>query len=299
VLVLGASAGAGQLVGYLRGALATAAAGGDARAALAVGLRQAVALLALPLGLALVVTVVAGVAQTGGLFTLTPVRLDAGRLRPSLRRLLDGPTIVEVGKAAARAAIVFGLAALTVWPLLRPLGALAGASAGRVLAAAGVLAAALGWRLVAAGLVFGALDLVWQRHRHRLSLRMTRDEVARERRHQEGDPRQRAERQRLHRALAEQRSLADVRKADFVVVGPHAAVALRHQGLPVPVVVASGQRVLASQIQELARGASVPTFHDSELAQALLGVAEDAEIPEVLYDPLARIVKVLLEGRPR
>jgi flagellar biosynthesis protein FlhB len=299
VLVLGAAAGAGQLVVYLRGALATAAAGGAPGRALAAGLTQGAALLALPLGLAAVAVVVAGVAQTGGLFTLTPLRFDAARLRPSVRRLLDGPTFLDAAKGMAKGAIVFGVAALTVLPLVRPLGALAGASAGRVLAAAGVLAAALGWRLVGTGLVFGALDRLWQRHRHRLSLRMTRDEVQRERRNQEGDPRHRAERQRLHRALVAQRSLADVRRADFVVVGPHQAVALRYQGLAVPIVIARGQRVLAAEIKDLARGASLPTFFEAELADALQAVAEDGEIPEALYEPVAQIVKALLEGQPR
>src|SRR4030095_10024043 len=53
VLLAAAAAGAGQLVGYLRGVFAGAAAGGGAQAALGAGLRQGVALLALPLGLVL------------------------------------------------------------------------------------------------------------------------------------------------------------------------------------------------------------------------------------------------------
>jgi type III secretion protein U len=299
VLLAGASAGAGQLAGYLRVTLATAAAGGGARAALGLGLRQAVALLALPLGMVLAATVVTGVAQTGGLFTLTPVRLDAGRLRPSARRLLDGATFLEAGKGAFEAAVLAGLAALIVLPLARPLAGLAGASAGRVLAAAGALAAALAWPLVAVGLLFGALDLVWRRHRHRVSLRMTRDEAARERRQDEGDPRHRAERQRIHRALVEERALADVGQADFLVVGPRLAVALRHRERPVPIVMARGQGVRAARIEELARSASVPTFHDPDLARSLAALAEDTEIPEALYEPIARIVKVLLEGQGR
>jgi flagellar biosynthesis protein FlhB len=299
VLVAAASAGAGQLIGYLRAALTSAARGGDAGAALATGLRQAVALLALPLGLGLVATVVAGVAQTGGLFTLAPVRPDCGRLAPALGRLLDGATFLEAGKGAAKAAVLLGLGALTLMPLAGPLAALAGASAGRVLAAAGVLAAALGWRLVTASVVFGALDLVWQRHRHRRGLRMTREEAARERRQQEGDPRHRAERQRLHRSLSQQGGVEDVRQADFVVSGDDHAVALRHRELPVPVVIAAGERLLAARIKELARSSSLPIFPDPGLARALAAVPEGAEIPEALYEPIARIVKVLLEGSRR
>ena len=72
-------------------------------------------------------------------------------------------------------------------------------------------------------------DYLLVRRRHRRGLRMTREEVKREAKESEGDPSHRAERQRLHRELLEQRMVAEVRKADFVVVNPdHIAVALRY-----------------------------------------------------------------------
>jgi flagellar biosynthetic protein FlhB len=296
VLVLGGGAGAGRLAAYVRAAWAAAPRGSSARDALALGLAQAAALLALPLGLALVAAVAAGLAQTGGLFTVTPLRLDPGRLRG---RLPGAAAWLEAGRGVVEAAVLLGLAALTVLPLARPLSALAGAPAARVLVAAGVVAAALGWRLVAAGLVFGAVDLVWQRHRHRQSLRMTRAEVERERRQHEGDPRVRAERQRLHRASVEQHLPADVRQSSFVIAGPDRAVALRHDDAGAPVVVAQGQRLLAAHILELAGQAGVPVFTDEPLAAALATVDTGQEIPEALYPPVAQIVKVMLEGSRR
>jgi flagellar biosynthesis protein FlhB len=163
------------------------------------------------------------------------------------------------------------------------------------------VAAALGWRLVTAALLFGALDLVWQRHRHRQALRMTRHEVERERRQHEGDPRLRAERQRLHRAGLAQPPLDVVRQASFVIVGHHQAVALRYDRddrSSAPVVLARGERLVAARLQELARQAGVPSFFDPGLAAALFAVEEEAEIPVALYEPVAQIVKVMLEGSP-
>jgi len=294
-LLLGASAGAGRLVAYLRVALGSAATGTSARQALGLGLGQAAALLALPLGLALVATVAAGLAQTGGLFTVAPLRLDPARLRGSLFR---GTALLDAGRGVVEAAVLLGLAALTVLPLVRPLAALAGAPAGRVLTAIGAVAAALGWRLVAAAVLFGAVDLVWQRHRHRQALRMTRAEMERERRQHEGDPRLRALRQRLHQAQLAQPSLADVRQAGFVITGDRQAVALRYDG-GAPVVLARAQRLLAARIEALAREAGVPVFFDAPLAAALFTVDEGQEIPEAFYEPVAQIVKVMLEGAPR
>jgi flagellar biosynthetic protein FlhB len=125
---------------------------------------------------------------------------------------------------------------------------------------------------------------------------MTRAEVRREHRETEGDPRHKAERQRLHRELAEQRMLADVRKADFVVVNPdHVAIALQYdrQGDAAPLVLAKGERLLAEKIKEVAREAGVPIFRDVNLAHALHELEEGDEIPEALYEAVAEILRVV------
>jgi flagellar biosynthesis protein FlhB len=295
VLALGGAAGIGQLIGYLRGALATAGAGGSTGAALHAGLKQGLSLLALPLGIALFAIVVAGVAQTGGLVTLVPLRFQAGRVAPSLGRVFGGAALARVVKGMANVLVLAGIVVLSARPWLRPLGSLVGASAGRVLRVAGAMATALGWRLLVAALALGALDLIWLRQRHRRSLRMTRDEVERERKHHEGDPRHKAARLHLYRELAEQRLLSEVASADFLVVGPQRATALRQVADSAPVVVASGARLVAAQIKELARKAAVPTFHDPALAGALGAVEEGSAIPEELYTAVAEIVKVILQ----
>jgi flagellar biosynthesis protein FlhB len=90
----------------------------------------------------------------------------------------------------------------------------------------GALSARLAERVALVALALGAADYLMVRRRHLAGQRMTREEVKREYKESEGDPSHRAERQRLHRELMEQRMVAEVRKADFVVVNPdHIAVA--------------------------------------------------------------------------
>jgi flagellar biosynthesis protein FlhB len=132
---------------------------------------------------------------------------------------------------------------------------------------------------------------------------MTRDEVKREAKESEGDPSHRAERQRLHREILEQRMVAEVRKADFVVVNPdHIAVALRYDrdGEGAPVVVASGERLVAERIKEVARQAGVPIFRDVTLARSLRDVPEGEEIPVALYEAVAEVLRVVygMEAAP-
>src|SRR5205814_9398656 len=112
----------------------------------------------------------------------------------------------------------------------------------------------------------------------------------------EGDPSHRAERQRLHRELAEQRMVAEVRKADFVVVNPdHIAVALRYDrdGEAAPVIVARGERLVAERIKQVAREAGVPIFRDVTLARSLRDLPEGSEIPAALYEAVAEILRVV------
>jgi flagellar biosynthetic protein FlhB len=90
--------------------------------------------------------------------------------------------------------------------------------------------------------------------------------------------------------------VADVRKADFVVVNPdHIAVALRYdrETQAAPVVVAKGERLLAEQIKQVAREAGVPIFRDVSLARALRDVQDGDEIPEALFEAVAEIVRTV------
>jgi type III secretion protein U len=78
---------------------------------------------------------------------------------------------------------------------------LAGAPAAGVLAALGRLALELAGALALATVALGAADFALRWGRHRRALRMTRDELRRERKEAEGDPVHRAERRRRHREV--------------------------------------------------------------------------------------------------
>ena len=90
--------------------------------------------------------------------------------------------------------------------------------------------------------------------------------------------------------------VAEVRKADFVVVNPdHIAVALRYDrdGDAAPVVIASGERLLAERIKQVAREAGVPIFRDVTLARSLRGLPEGEEIPAALYEAVAEVLRMV------
>ncbi|MES1208565.1 MAG: EscU/YscU/HrcU family type III secretion system export apparatus switch protein, partial [Pseudomonadota bacterium] len=302
-VLVGGGATTARLLATFRGAFAAAAAGeATATPALAAGLATLVQTLAPPLGAAFVAAVLIGLLQTRGLVAAGAVGPRLSRLSPveALRRLLSGAAAFELGKGLVKAGLVAALAGWTLAPHLAGLVGLAGAPAGAALAAFGALARRLAAGVALSAVILGGADLLVARRSHRRRLRMTREEVRREHKESEGDPLHRAERLRLQRELVEQRMIADVRKADFVVVNPdHIAVALRYDRTrdAAPVVVASGERLLAARIKQVAREAGVPIFQDVTLARSLRAVSEGDEIPAALYEAVAEVIRVL-QGVP-
>ena len=312
-LVVQGPASAARLTAYMRAALAAAPAeSAGVGPALAAGLAVTVRVLAAPLAAAALSALVVGLVQTGGLVALGAVRFDLARLSPAagLRRALGAPALRQVGKGLLKVAIVGTAVWFVVRPLLGGVPALAGAPVPRVAALLGVLAGRLALYVALAALVVGAADYLLARHLHVRGLRMTRDEVRRESKEAEGDPTHRAERARLHRELAEQRMVADVRSAELVVINrgqvasDQIAVALRYDkdGDGAPVVVARGERLLADRIRAAARDAGVPIFplilRDAGLARSLRGLDEGAEIPVALYEAIAELFRAVYAAAP-
>ncbi|HSM93688.1 MAG TPA: EscU/YscU/HrcU family type III secretion system export apparatus switch protein [Anaeromyxobacteraceae bacterium] len=281
-----------QLAGALRGALLSAgtpSASTDLalQTALLVLARVAAPLLLLPAAAAAAVAAL----QSGLYVSLEPLRFRAERLDPlkGLRRLLSASAVGRVALGIAKAGVALALLAAWVDRHGRSL-----AQAPRLGAAAlwrAAPLASLGLQLSLAALAFGALDLALARRRHRRALMMTRDEVRREAREDEGDPQHRAERRRLHRAALE---AGPISKATVVVVNPtHVAVALAHRRGEdeAPRLLAKATGAGAARIRSAARRAGVPVVRDVLLARALFRLAEVGdEIPEALYDATAAVL---------
>jgi type III secretion protein U len=291
-----AVAGRGMVEALSRALLATATGAGWSAdpAGLAHGTLELVVRLALPpAACALAAAALAGALQTEFAFSLAAARPRLERLDPvrGLARLADLGQVTRAALGLAKALLVLGLLGAWSADAARALAALPRAAAPGALGAAAPLLAGLALRLAATLAVLGVLDLLLERRRLHRALRMTRDEVRRELREDEGDPARRAERRRAHRALVEAGAVA---RATVVVVNPTlVAVALRHErgGAGAPVVVAKGTGPAAARVRSAARRAGVPVVKDVPLARALLRLADVGdEIPEELYDAAAALL---------
>ena len=160
--------------------------------------------------------------------------------------------------------------------------------------------------LVAGGLLLllGVLDLFVQRRRLQKDLRMTREEVKREHKEEEGDPALKAERMRLHREVLAHRMVMDVPRATCVIVNPtHVAVALRYDREDgdddaAPIVLAKGEGDVARRIVAAARAAGIPVLRNAPVARSLLACELGSTIPERLYEAVAEVLRIVLDEDP-
>jgi type III secretion protein U len=243
---------------------------------------------------ALLASGIATLAQTGGLTSWSALNPDAERLDPiaGVKRLVSVRALAELVKAAVKIGVA-GAAALSSVvehgpTILRatPSGAEAALGAGITL-----FQSALG-RAAAALLVLGACDVLLQRWLWMRDLRMTKDEVRRDMKEDEGDPHIRSARRRAHREIAAAPIRLALRSATVVVVNPtHFAAALAYAPDvdDSPRLVAKGAGAHARRIRREAERAGIPEVQNPPLARALFALDVDDHIPETLYAVVAEV----------
>lgn len=155
-------------------------------------------------------------------------------------------------------------------------------------------------------LIISLIDLIYQRFQFSKDQRMSKSDVKRERKQDEGDPMVKGRIRSIQRELAMRRMMQDVPDATVVVTNPtHFAVALRYDPVAepwraAPVVVAKGMDATAQEIKRIAGEADVPLYEDVPLARSLYAEAEiGEEVPEALYQAVAAVIQFVwqLEGR--
>ncbi|MTH80030.1 flagellar type III secretion system protein FlhB [Paracoccus aestuariivivens] len=144
------------------------------------------------------------------------------------------------------------------------------------------------------GVVFAGIDLIWKRFEFMRRHRMSRKEMQDEYKDSEGDPHFKAARRQKGIDIVMNAMLADVERADVVIVNPtHYAVALewkRGNGRA-PVCLAKGVDEVARRIRERADEHRVPIWSDPPCARALHASVEIGE--EIRSDQFAPVAAAI------
>jgi flagellar biosynthetic protein FlhB len=157
--------------------------------------------------------------------------------------------------------------------------------------------ASAGWKIclrvaVVIAVIAGA-DYGYQWWRTHRDLMMTKEEVKEEMKNSEGNPHVKAARRR-RRSTSQRKMLAEVPKADVVLVNPtHIAIALRYdrKTMKAPKIVAKGIRLNALRIREIAQKHQIPIMENKPLARLMFKHGRvGQEIPAQLYAAVAEVL---------
>ncbi len=144
-------------------------------------------------------------------------------------------------------------------------------------------------------LVLALLDLPLQRYLHAKRLRMTREDLKKEMKQNEGDPHLKQQRRERGTQITRGDMLKNVETATVVMVNPeHYAVALKWDpnSDSAPICVAKGVDHLAAKIREVATENGVPIYRDPPTARSLYRLVEiDEEIRQEHFAAVAAAIQ--------
>ncbi len=253
---------------------------------------------------ALLAAALAGLATSGWDPSSAVLVPRLARIDPlaGLRRIVSWRMLGELARSALVGGLLLGVLTAGAWTLLPSVLRLPVVPAGGGLLLLAPEAARIWVRALLLAVGLGALDLLLARRRHRRSLRMSRDEIRREHREQEGDPRHRAHRRAAHRQLLLSGRARGVKAASVVVVNPtHVAVALRWapEECDAPYLVAKGREADARAIRQEALSLGISVVRDVALARGLVQYDLGEEVPEELYRAAAVVLQLAVDREER
>jgi flagellar biosynthesis protein FlhB len=254
---------------------------------------------------AVLLAIIANVAQTGPVFSAHPLKADPSRLNPivGFQKLFTKRMLIELPKTLVKFAALTGVAAAFLWTAWPSLATLQNATVPFQAQWLAGISRGLAWRLAAVLGVIGLLDLAFTRWNFSRELRMSRREIKEELRRREGDPHVRHRIRELQREnLKQTRSISRVGDADVLITNPeHIAVALLYdrKTMAAPHILAIGKDLWAAEMKLLARQRSIPIQENRPLARLLCARgAPDRPIPAEAYVQVARVYAGIRVERP-
>lgn len=278
--------------------------GAGALAVATKGLWSAVEILALPVGAVIVAGLAAGLMQHRPVLSTESLTPKFNRISPmaGFKRIFGPQGVANFVKGLAKIGIVGTLATWLLWSEHDRFEGLVGQEPAGLVGFSLTLALKLLGGVLALHALLTIADVVWTRFSWMKRQRMTREEVKREMKEQDGNPEIKAKIRQIRQARVRKRMMAAVPTATVVITNPtHFAVALRYEpGMAAPICVAKGVDELALRIRSVATENRVAVIENPPLARALHATVEiDAEIPVEHYKAVAEVIGFVLRLKRR
>lgn len=255
------------------------------------------ALASLPIfGVLMVVGLLVNFGQVGFVLSGESLKPSFSKINPGagLKRLFSRRSVVEGLKASSKFALFSWIcfaAIASEWQAIINLGGVAPSSAA---SAIGAVLQSILTRVAVVWMIVAIADYLYQRKEVEKQLKMTKDELRREMKEQEGSPEVKSALFHQRRKLLKGGMAKTLQEADVLITNPtHFAIAIKYKRneMHAPMVLAKGQDFLALKMREIAAQHGIPIVENKPLARALYKQCEPGDfVPRDFFVPVAEVL---------
>ena len=251
------------------------------------------------------VAFIANLLQVKWKITTKPLQPKFNKLNPvsGFKRIFSKNSLVELFKSLLKLTLIGYVVYDYLKKNMPPIFQIYDLSLNQGIVLVGSLVINLGIRISLFYMLIAAADLVYQKRKFKMDMKMTKQEVKDEYKNQEGDPQIKSrQRQRMMEA-SRRRMMSNLPQADVVITNPtHFAVAIKYEPevYDAPYVVAKGADYLAQKIKDVAKENHIEIVENKPLARMLYAnVDVGSVVPPELYQAVAEVLAFVyhLQGK--
>ncbi len=248
--------------------------------------------------LMLVAGIMGNVMQFGFLFSMDPIKPKPEKINPiagfkrvfSMKQLVK--TIFSVIKIIAMSIIIVFIVRTAITEYMHDIGQ---CDIECQFAVFTNMAKKMFFILIPVLIFMVMFDLMYQKFQFKKQQRMTKDEIKREHKNMEGDPKIKSQRKSEQRRLLEQDISDQIKQSRMLIVGMRKAAALMYEeDMPLPILLALGRDRLSTRMIQIAKKEGVPIIADPALIMIL---EEDGVIDQYIPSSAIRRVAQAMKKR--
>lgn len=234
--------------------------------------------------------------QVGWKVTTKPMQPKASKINPlsGFKRIFSKDSLFELVKSIAKIALITYVAYTSIKDHQNELFLLYDIPLMQVIILVGTIVIDAGFQISLVYLVVGIVDWLYQKHKFKEDMKMTKQEVKDEYKNTEGNPEIKGRQRSKMREVSQRRMMQNLPTADVVITNPtHLSVAIKYDAEQnsAPVVIAKGEDFLAMKIREIAKENNIEIVENKPLARMLYAnVDVGAEVPPELYQAVAEVL---------
>ena len=228
--------------------------------------------------------------------TTKPMKPKFSKLNPlsGFKRIFSKDSLFELLKSIIKIILIIYVAYTSIKDHQNEIFLLYDIPLLQVILLVGTIVIDTGLKIAFVYLIVGIADLIYQKHKFKEDMKMTKQEVKDEYKNTEGNPEIKGRQRSKMREASQRRMMQSLPSADVVITNPtHYAVAIKYDAdkYSAPVVVAKGEDFLAQKIREAAKEHHIEIVENKPLARMLYAnVDVGQEVPPELYQAVAEVL---------